>query len=273
MNTRRPAITLMRTAGFDKGYLFSWAIDCAYDKPGPRVFTIYESNTPDGPWKPISPTLTDVFVWEEHTEPTINKRRWYNRDDTKYFRVGMVSGGDKQYSPPIANVKPTDRRRELIAAEIMRREALLARVHTGVKGNIYLRNRDGAKCTACSDVITGAAMQGDFCPVCGGTNQDPPYYGPYPAWFTFTNTIRHETYMEGGVGRIVPSPYNIRIVSPAQVRSRDILEVKDTKLLYYVDKVQVTAEVSTSPVIQEASVNEIPTVDPMYTLHTFNHVK
>ena len=265
MNRSRPPITLNRVAGFsDDGYLFDWRPDPAFLGAPPLVFHVEESDTPDGPWNTISPELVETYVWQENT------RRVLNRDDTRYFRVRMTSGMSTLYSPAIADKRPQSIEKELILSEILRRERLIARVKTGVEGSIFLRNRYGSNCTRCTDDVLDVVMEGSFCKLCGGFKKVPPLFGPYPAWFTMSTGIRLTANAEDGVGKVTAGTYQFRVASPIQIKSSDVLRGTDTARMYYVDKVQIVAEISGSPAIQEAVVNEIPTTDRLYQLEVFN---
>lgn len=266
MNTERPVVVLRKIPGFQEGYIFDWRVDIGYKGEGPRYFSVEEANTDKGPWTKISPDITN-YTW---IEP---ERRIVNRDDTKYFRVKLKDDTGEYYSPPIKDKDATDLRRELLLKEILRREKLVAKVHNGVEGSLYLRSRDGVPCTNCLDPITGAAMQGGFCHVCGGTRKYPPLYGPYPAWLTFGNTIRVTKDEESGIGKATYGKFEIRVASPVQLKSNDIIEDRHTKRLYYIATVQVVAEVTRSPAIQVIEANELPTADPLYDLDIFSNNK
>lgn len=264
MNRARPSITLTRIAGFNPGYNFAWSVDPAFRAAGTRTYVIEESNDRTGPWTPISPELTLVSVWCE------NKRRIINRDEQRYFRVKMSVGTKVEYSPGVGDCNPDDLRRINLIEEVFRREQLQARVHNGVSGVVYLRNREGMPCTTCLDPIVGNSILGDDCPVCSGIKVDPPFNGPYPAWISFTPENRVTVNNEDGVGKTTSGDYTIRLATPTQVRTGDLVIDSGSGIIYYIDAVNVLAEVQRCPVVQQAGVNALPTTDNLYNLNMFS---
>lgn len=264
MNRARPSITLTRIAGFNPGYTFEWRVDPAFRVAGTRTYVIEESNDRTGPWTPISPELTLVSVWSE------DKRRIINRDEQRYFRVKLMVGTKVEYSPTVGDCNPDDLRRINLITELFRREKLQSQTHTGVPGTVYLRNREGLPCTTCLDPIVGNSILGDDCPVCGGVKLDPPFNGPYPAWLSFTTDKRVTTNNEDGIGKTTAGDYSIRLATPTQVRTGDLIVDTGSGVIYYIDSVDVLAEIQRCPVVQEAKVNVLPTTDNLYNLNMFN---
>jgi len=263
MNRARPSITLSRIAGFNPGYCFEWHVDPAFRVAGTRVFTIEESNDSTGPWTQISPELTGVSVWQEAN------RRIVNRDENRYFRTKLTVGTTTEYSSIVNDCDPDDIRRINLITEVLRREQLQARVHNGVSGVVYLRNRDGVDCNTCLDPVLKNSILGDDCPVCGGVKIDPPFNGPYPAWLSFTPEKRVTVNNQDGVGKTTSGDYTIRLATPTQVRTGDLVLDSSSGILYYIDAVDVLAEVQRCPVVQQAGVNALPTTDNMYNLNMF----
>jgi len=264
MNRARLPIELTLACGFNQGHTFTWAVDPALCVSGTRVFCVEESNDSEGPWTQISPSLTARYVWGEP------QRRVENKDENRNFRVKLTVGSKTYYSNVIMASEPDDKRRVNKIRELLRRELLLARTHQGIEGQLYLKNRDGAKCDTCVDPILGNSTLGDECPVCGGSKLDPPFIGPYTAWLTFTPEKRMTVNSQDGVGKISPSEFSIRVAGTTQLRTADLIVDKGSKRIYYVDGVDVTGEIQRHPVVQQVGANEMPTTDRMYNLAIFN---
>lgn len=243
------------------GFIFVWDVSAGFVDPLPWKFTVEEAPTSEGPWEALSPELTNLFAFSD------GKRRIPSKDPVLMFRVKLVTPKGTYYSFERHPYGDLNRREQLIARDIMRREVLEQSGMTAVRVKAFIKATSGAKCTSCTDPITGGIASTN-CRHCLGTGRLPPYHGPYELWGTFTPTSRNLELKPDGVGLQQVYDWQVRLVGFPFLKDHDIVVDKVSDKRYIIDGVQHLMELRRVPVVQNVRVVELPTTDPIYRLTT-----
>lgn len=244
---------------YSSGFMFVWSVNPSFSAPAPWTFVVQEAPAVDGPWTDVSPVVSGVTAWKEA------KRRIGSKAYELFFRVVMSAGGERYASGVSSPYGDLSRRDYLIARDVMRREVLHGKGMAGVEVLAYRVNTTGAPCDACRDPITGMTMD-SHCKVCFGTGRNPPYYGPYGMWATFSGDTNHNAAQDGIGGNVEQKAFRVRMVSAIPLRKNDVIVDLRSDKRYYVDSVAVVAEMRRVPIVQEATVHEAATTDVVYRL-------
>lgn len=212
---------------------------------------------PGGPWTVISPVVVNAYRWAESVPRVVNK------DEVLYFRIKMVTAQSTYLSDIIQPYGRLGKREYFIVKDVMRREILHAKTLVGVMGQLYLVSTFGPPCTVCRDPISGQ-IRDTACKTCWGTGRVPPYNGPYETWWTITPSKRQMELAEDGTGTRQDTTYQIRMIGAPQLKKNDLVVDPGTDKRYYVDVVQVIAEIRQVPVVQSLLIREAPVTDPAY---------
>lgn len=242
---------------YAKGFSFSWEVSQALADAAPWTFTVEQAPAPAGPWTPVSPEIRGRTSWAE-TEP-----RRLSKDAVLYFRVRLKTATGTYYSEPRMPYGDLDRREFLLARDIMRREVLHMRTGAGTLARLWLVAVFGPRCPVCINPVTGDVRDSN-CSTCKGTGRSPAYYGPYDVWCSFSNT-RQTTQMAGdGTGTRQPKTFSIRMIGAPLAKKNDLVVDTASDKRYYVDDVQVVAELRRVPVVQVLTAHEAPVSDIAY---------
>ena len=242
------------------GFTYIWDISDALEDTAPWKFVVEEAAGPVGPWKAASPVLVNKYRFSE------TRRRLINKNEVLYFRIKMATPENTYYSAVVTPYGDLARREYLIAKEVMRKEILHAQTLAGVRGQLWLVSTFGPKCISCRDSITGM-IRDSSCPLCLGTGRVPPYNGPYETYWTVSPTTRTTQLAPDGTGAREPFQFEIRTVGTPASKKNDLVVDMNSGKRYYVDVVQVAAELQRIPVVQTLVVHEAPVSDIAYTLH------
>jgi hypothetical protein len=243
------------------GFIFIWDISDGFDDPLPWEFVVEEAPTSEGPWEPISPTLTNIRSFADTV------KRVPGKDLVLMYRVKLVTPKDTYYSFPKHPYGDLNRREQLIVRDIMRREVLQQDDMAGVRIKLWVRATNGPKCTTCLDPITGGVAVTN-CKECMGVGFNPPYHGPYEVWGTFSPTRKNTELKPDGTGLQQVYSWQVRLIGFPFIKDRDIIvDIKSDKR-YSVDGIEHLTEIRRIPVVQQVRVLELPTSDPIYRLDT-----
>lgn len=156
----------------------SWSIKPTVENVGDYTFSVYRSNSPDGPFKQIAGPLVNVFVYKD---PSVNlKSRWRKY----YYKVKVDPENDPLYSPWIGPGFKRDQP-DVIAREIVRRNELLLRQFVGIDAQVYIRKTWGQRCCECWDPIKQRKLQSN-CLVCYNTGFVDGFFAPIPIKINFS---------------------------------------------------------------------------------------
>lgn len=254
-----PFLHVGLTPSYAAGFTYAWELSDSCSDPAPWTFQVEQAAAPDGPWDVISPVISGAYRWTE------SKPRRNNKNDILYFRVRLTTPKATYYSAVISPYGDLERREYLLVRDMMRRELLHARTLAGVQGQLWLVSTFGPKCPVCLDPITDQ-IRDTNCKSCFGTGRVPPYNGPYETWWTVSPVKRTTQMAEDGTGTREPKSFEIRMIGSPPAKKNDLVVDVRTDKRYYVDVVQVVAELQRIPVVQNLLVHEAPVSDPAYKI-------
>ena len=246
-----------------KGFVYHWDVRPDFEDPGPWQFLVQAAETQAGTWRDISPVLTNVFAYRASGPLRINK------SFVLYFRVLMRTPNGIYESLPVSPYGDLDRREFLIGRDIMRMEVLHHSKLGGVEMDVWSASTWGPRCD-CRDPVTGH-VRDSKCPKCLGTGYAPPYHGPFRVWGSFSTDAQHQTgFNEGGDGVSERKPFTIDMVSSVPMKKNDVVRDMRSGKMYHVDSVVVKTEIRRVPLLQQCSVAEAATTDPVYSIGGFD---
>jgi len=246
----------MITPSYASGFAYNWELSGGFVDPVPWEFVVQQAPAPTGPWTSISPR-TRMYRWAETVSRQINK------DAVLYFRIQLVTPKGTYVSNAVMPYGDLKKREYLIAQDIMRQEILHARTLAGTPGQIWLVSTFGPRCTVCVDPITGGVRDA-HCKICFGTGRLPAYHGPYETWWTFSNPTKTTQMSPDGSGTLEPRTFTVRMIGTPSMKKNDLVVDSGTGKRYYVDNVQVVAEIRRIPIVQMLTVHEAPLSDVAY---------
>ena len=164
---------------WDLDYLvISWSIKPTTEDINLSTFSVWRSNSPEGPFKQIQGGLVNVFVYKD---PSVNlKHRWRKY----YYKVKVDPENDPLRSPWIGPESKQDRP-DVIATEIIRRNNLLLDRFVGIDAQLYIRRTWGQRCSECWDTIKQRKVKSD-CLVCYNTGFVGGFFDPIPIKINFS---------------------------------------------------------------------------------------
>lgn len=245
------------TPGYSGGFTYCWEVSGAFDDPGPWVFTVQMGITDGGPWKDLSPALPNVMSWTD-----LNNRYLVGKSNTLYFRVRLKTPKGTYFSSVLQPYGTLGRRDFLIAREIIRREALRAKVLSGVLCRVYIRSTFGPRCRKCLDPDTGQ-IRDSHCKYCFGTGRDPAFMGPYHMWMSFSTDAAH-TEDDDKTGTHEAKTFEALAIGNPALKRGDLIIESRTDKRYLVEMCAVAAEVRRVPCLQRVTISEAPLGDVIY---------
>ena len=245
--------------GYDSGFTFEWDVFGGFNDPMPWEFTVQRGLSPDGPWEDISDPVINILRCD------VSGCFLTNKGNTLYFRLKLKTDRGIYFSDYVTPYGDLDRREFLIAREIMRKEVLYCKTWSGVLSDLYLLNESGSKCSHCIDPITGQ-VRDSHCLYCFGTGKEPPYFGPYSCWASFSTDDHHTKQHGQDGGTIEPKKFTVRLIGTPTLNKNDILIDPRSDKRYYINTVSVITEIRRIPIIQMLSVSEASLSDVIYKL-------
>lgn len=98
-----------------------------------------------------------------------------------YYRVRISGPSNTRHSKPFKVARPKD----LVAAELMRKNEMLHRVKNGTKCLVYQKKKEGVRCAYCWDEVRHRVLL-DQCPECLGTGYKRGFYSPVEMWINIS---------------------------------------------------------------------------------------
>jgi len=244
-----------------EGFTFGWQLRKEAVLTKPVTFVVQYSPTGLDNWEDHSPPVVGL-TWSEDC------RNRKNKNNNLFFRVKATSqDGKTYYSPAQTALGNQDLRSYIYAKEIMRKEVVQMRGLSGVQVSVYKKMHEGEQCEVCRDPITKKQMD-EFCEVCNGTGFTGGWYGPFPAYATFSVRQVHKKHAQDGAFVEDDRTHQIRIIgSPALLRGDMVVDTSNN-LRYTVNMINNAVELRRIAVIQELAATEIETSDIKYRVGT-----
>jgi len=259
VNGKSPFSAFRISPNYLGGFLYSWEIDGGFNDPAPWVFCVQLGDTADGPWKTISPDLVNVIAWRDR-----GGKHLYGKTNVLHFRVALRTANGTYFSHPIQPYGDLPRREYLLAREIMRREALRARVLAGTECDLYIRSTFGPKCTFCIDPVTGD-VRDSHCRKCLGTGRYPAYFGPHRMMLSFSvDSSHHKANSNDGTHET--RMFEALAIGNPVIKQGDVIVDRMRDKRYVVGEASIVSEVRRVPCLQRVGFDEAPLSDPIYRL-------
>lgn len=166
-------ISNLKARSLDLGrFEISWETN-SYVEPLDYTLQVFRSESPEGPFDPVSPPFTDRFFFIDSSVPSGNLTRqfWYQ------IRSEEKSTGNFQFSTPVCQEPEADL--QATAIRIAQLTAL-----TQIMGRqvwLFKKRTYGFRCNACWDSTLGQRLRSK-CLSCFDTGFLRGYYNPVEVW-------------------------------------------------------------------------------------------
>lgn len=152
----------------------SWEIVTTIADVYDHTFTIYRSESPEGPWTRLTVPFEDRYIFIDNALQVFHRWRRY------YYRIRVTRKSDEEYRDfgPFSNEPEPD----LIAMEIRRHIHLLMQEFAGRRLWVLPVRTFGQRCPACWDYTLRQRTRSS-CPDCYDTGFLGGYMHPIEAWF------------------------------------------------------------------------------------------
>lgn len=254
-----PIAAFRITPNYLGGFLYSWEIGGSFDDPPPWSFIVQRGPTQEGPWEDVSPVLKNVLAWRDE-----GGKYLYGKNNVLYFRIVIRTSRRQYASHPIQPYGDLPRREYLLAREIMRREALRARVLAGVECDLYIRSTFGPKCTFCIDPVTGDVRDAN-CKKCFGTGRYPAYFGPHRMMLSFSPDVAHHKD-NATDGTHEKRTFEALAIGNPVLKKGDVIVDTARDKRYVIGVASVVSEVRRVACLQKVGFDEAPLSDPIYRI-------
>lgn len=259
MHIESPISALRISPNYVGGFLYCWEMAGGFNDPAPWVFRVQMGQSPRGPWKAISPDLVNVIAWHDE-----GGKHLVGKSDTLYFRLALKTSAGMYFSGPVQPYGDLPRREFLLAREIMRREALRARVLSGVECDVYISSTFGPRCPRCTDPITGD-VRDTHCRMCYGTGRYPAYFGPHRMMLSFSPDISHHKESANDGTHETRTFEALAIGSPVLKKGDVVIDIRQDKR-YVIGSASMVAEIRRVACLQRLGFDESPLSDVIYRI-------
>lgn len=259
MVTKSPFYSFRIAPSYAGGFYYLWEILGDFNDPAPWEFVVQRGSMNNGPWEDISPKLVNVIAWKDEGGKNLG-----GKSNTLYFRVVLKTPKGVYASHVMQPYGDIGRREFLLAREIIRREALRARVLAGVECDVYIRSTFGPKCTHCLDPVTGE-IRDSHCKYCFGTGRYPAYFGPHRMMLSFSPDVAHHKASSNAGTQETRMFEALAIGNPVLKHGDVIVDTRQDKR-YIIGTARMTAEVRRIPCLQNLAFEEAPVSDVVYRI-------
>jgi len=243
----------------------TWEVDRAFGERGPYRYQLQCSqsggaNATD--WIDVGPPVQDAVYL---IDP---ERRLWGVSSTLHYRIILNTADGHAYTSPSANVYGMlNKEQWLIVREVYRKESLMLRRFTGVKGYLLKAKRYGTPCT-CVDPVS-YEIENSSCPDCYGTGILGGYETPIPYSLVDTG---NESFKErvaynenlGTIGDAVNIKGRALAFLPLVHRDAWIAEGSDRR--YYIHRVAAISARLGVPIVYDVELRFAARSDVLYTL-------
>jgi hypothetical protein len=248
-----------------RGHFIQWQLDPFFRGVRPFNFSLEISETPNfSELAAVKENLGDVFFAVDDTRI---KQSWALNYS---YRVVLTTGDGRRYNsfPVLFGSTRNDQRKYAMAAEILRKEILLAR-YAGTQAWLLRRKSYStqSKVTKANiDPVSGVPIadtkQEDY-----GVGLDGGYFDPVPYVYTIDAGTQDKQLDPNGIG--VKENYALNIRSPGYpiIEVRDIICEAQDGYRYSVQARNAKQFPGTNlTLIQKATLNLIPSTDTIYSI-------
>lgn len=150
----------------------SWETTDSYADPRDFTLQVLRSESPEGPFDPVSPEFEDRFIFVDNAVPPSDRNRqlWYQ------LRIKHKATGAIEFSLPRTNDADPD----LVAQYIRRTQLVGLSQAFGRRVWFFKRRTFGLRCT-CYDTTLGQRTR-SHCALCYDTTYMRGYFDPIEVW-------------------------------------------------------------------------------------------
>lgn len=240
----------------------SWALHERFTAPGPYVFTLQRA---------LSPSET---VWEDIAQCT--DQPWiFDRYPLSitlavpvFYRVRLVDGRNNEYISQAVTFETYWNRYDWsVAKEIVRKEAMVLRKRTGVKGWLLKRRTWGDPCPDCLDPVTLQSKDSN-CQTCFGTSYAGGYFAPIEYWVAM-NPSKRMTRLTQDRGIISANMETVRALAYPEPAQGDIWVHAATNQRFMIQQdVSAIARLRGVDLVVDIPLERLPTTHVIYNFPT-----
>lgn len=231
----------------------TWELEPTTEDVWDYTFAVERSESPLGPWDPISASFTDSYSFRDIE---LNQQHRYR---TFYYRIKVthVPTSNAAYSSSAhLGAEP-----DLIALEVRRNEMILFKEHIGRLCWIFPRRTFGQRCPNCYDPVSGHQVR-EKCLTCYDTTFVRGFLDPIEMWVQFDPTPRHHENMQ--LAKTQQENSTARALDFPPLKPGDIIVEVENKR-WRVERVTPTERLRT-PLHQELVLHAIEKGDIEYKL-------
>lgn len=243
----------------------TWDLDKTLTDDGPYLYQLQcsQSGVKDASdWVDVGPPEEDATFL---VDPT---RRLWGVAGTLNYRV-VLTTASYPYVSMAANVYGLlDREQWLTVREVFRKEEMMLRRFTGIRGYLLKAKRYGTVCPSCTDPVS-FEVRNSNCAVCYGLGFTGGYHPPVP--FSMID-IGNEEYEERvayneGLGTVADNlVVKGRALARLPVVSRDVWVAQGSDRRYHVHKVATLSARLGYPIVFGIELRQAPKSDVLYSI-------
>lgn len=151
----------------------TWEISDTQEDVHDFSFRVFRSESPEGPWLPVSEPFEDRYIFVDSRVPVGDKYRqlWYQLRCTH-----KASSSVETFGPAVHEPDP-----DLVAQYIRRHELTVLTQVTGRQVWLFKKRTFGQRCSSCFDAETHKTIRSN-CPDCFNTGFLRGYMDPIEMW-------------------------------------------------------------------------------------------
>jgi hypothetical protein len=230
----------------------SWKVQDTNEDVLDYTFQILRSESPSGPFEPLSVTFEDRYVFIDNTIQVAHRWRQY----FYVLRVTHKPSGDARDFGPISKAPEPD----LLALELRRHMTLLFKEFAGRRCWVLPVRTFGQRCSCWNPTLKERRRSG--CRTCFDTGFVRGYLSPIETWIQFDPSAKSEQPMNTGPTQQVNTTARLAYYPP--LKPRDVL-VEGENRRWRIAQVNQT-EQSRAAVHQEVQLHEIPPKDVEFAI-------
>lgn len=231
----------------------TWEVNNTQEDALDYTFQMLRSESPEGPFEPITQPFEDRYLFVDSRLPAGNKFRkiWYKLRVTHKASAVVVDHG-----PVTRQAEP-----DLIAGYIRRMEMTLFTQATGRLCWLFKRRTFGARCPTCFDPESGKRTRGN-CPTCYDTSFLRGFHNPIEIWVQIDPSTKAQQLNPQQKAEFVQTSGRTSFY-PDIVPGDLLVEVENKR--WFIERV-TTSERLRTPILQTLVLREINPTDIQYAL-------
>lgn len=247
-------ISKLRVRSLDMDHLdLFWEIGNTSEDPYDYTFQVERSESPEGPWDPVSSEFSDRYMFRDINVNLQNRWRVY------HYRIKITRKSDSSIT--YSDLAQTTAQPDLVALEVRRLETILLREFVGRRVWLFPRRSFGQRCPNCWDSRSGQRTTSQ-CVTCYDTGWARGYLDPIETWVQFDPTAKNtqnlqlaETQQQNSSARLTDFP---------PVKPKDII-VEAENVRWRVERVSETQRLR-AVLHQELVLHAVPKGDIEFKL-------